>query len=1131
MRRVFVVVVLLLAAGMVVGARASQHKPAQQYQAPSLKALRQTPRAQRGQLLAARQRGLRSQAQQRSTAVRSTMKTGSNPPGNGVELVAATSLWPNAALPKDVAAGDFNGDGIADLVFNGQDQDNGYADKLWVMLGKGGGAFDAATALAYPVPWIAGMFAADMNGDTSDDLILVDGNAYAVVHVYLSDGHGGFAPNVATNAFPAGVDTCNSTEGCEAVAILDRNGDGKNDIVIVRGNQFSELLNAGEGTFGAATVSALPLSSPRIVALGDLNGDGRLDVVGEANNEFTYENKMQVVLGNATGFEATGHEYPKPMAAWESARYSVADVNGDGKMDVVSLDSDALGVSVFYQNSDGTFTCKGPYFAGDWPSTMNVGDVNGDGKAEVVVLDYEFGVAVVLGGGEPLTIQGAYGIGGWPQNPPLIADLTGDGKLDIAAGNATWDVSFLRNVGDGTFAAARFFFPTPSGAWFDEENVQMVWSVAAGDLNGDGYKDVVAGIDGDSNNGIAVYLANADGTLQPGINIGSGGEMYNVVLADLDRDGSLDIVAANQNDHTVGVFFGDGQGSFHEPVVYVSAAAHDNDDPWGLVAADFNTDGAIDIAVRNYDVVAVLVNDGSGRLLDPRNYDLRDSRWDGRVRAADVNNDGKLDLVSQGYYEIEILLGKGDGTFNPAQTVAWSAYEDYYFADYWDWSFSGDLAIADLNKDGKMDLLATTTDVYCYYCYTHNGSADTSGRSGVLVSLGNGDGTFAQPVLHSTTMHDELRWTTWSNAIAVADMNGDGNLDVVVPNDTYGNIALLFGDGTGNFYDPQEYLSSLFVNGLVVTDMNGDNAPDVLVAGFTDWHYVGAVGIMENSGGAALTIESSENPARTGALVALSLSVKPSARGVSGVPTGSVSVYDGTAKIAEGTLENGAAGFLLTDPLTAGVHQITASYAGDANFLPTSAMLVQFANGPNDYDLTADKTSATIKAGQSAMFTLTITPKNGFVGTVSFSCGTLPSGVSCGFNPSSVTPNGKDPVQVTLTVHTTATSTAALRPNSTPLPLWATLWGVGVMGIVMVGGSRRRNACPEPNRNAALLVSLVVLAILLAGLVGCGSTKTVTQTVTKEVQALTPAGQHSMTVNAITVGGTPKPLSLTVTVQ
>lgn len=1141
MRRVLVVMLILLAAGIMVGAQAStgpQHKPARS-KAPTLKSLRELHRAQHlnqpgiqqqqpvlhGQ---ARTQARHPQALTAGTAPvrsiqRSILQPSDNPSSISIGLTGAVSLWPEAAYPEDAAAGDFNGDGIPDLVFTSDDAS--YNWKLFTMLGTGGGAF--ATPVAFSsAPCISSLFAADVNGDKKDDILITDcSTSTNVVHVYLNDGSGVFADHSDYAEFPLGSPNyCdNSSTGCEAHAVTDLNGDGFPDLVFVRGNKYSVLTNNGAGAFDTAVQTTLPgYSWPWALAVGDLNGDGWLDVVGEI---YQSGYALQVVMGTASGPGSTATVIPKPEIAYDSTQYAIADVNGDGKMDVVSLDYDVLSVGVFYQGDSSAFIYHGPYFAGDYSNAMSVGDFNGDGKAEAAVVSEYDGTVTIMGGGDALSIQSAYGVGGscyeCLYTAPVVTDLDGDGKLDMVVPNWTWDLAFLRNLGNGTFAAARFNWlpPVSSISDYNEDyySYQYPWSVTIGDLNKDGYNDVVVGQEDDEyyRTGVAVFLNNGDGTLKPGFNLGSGGYLYNAALADLNGDGNLDIIAADQQYYTVDVFLGDGTGHFAEPIYYLSGVS--GDDPFGLAIGDFNADGKPDVAVHNYGVVSVLLNNGKGGLLPAVDYWLDDHRWDGRLIAADVNGDSKLDLISEGYYEIEILTGVGDGTFNDAVAVDWTANDNYYFRE-------SDFSVADVNKDGKVDLIAATT-YGCDPCGTvARGTPNTGGGDGVLVSLGNGDGTFNAPVMHKVTLHDEDAISSDPYSQAVGDINRDGNLDILVANFNYGTVALLYGDGTGQFYDPKEFLSAGYGYGIAVGDMNGDNALDVVVGAYSD-EYIGGITVHLNTGGAVLTVTSSKNPAVAGDTVSLGVAVKPVLAGITNVPSGAVSVYDGTTKVGEGTLTDGAATIALPEPLTTGAHELTVSYLGDANFVPTAALFVQFAGGPNDYDLTADKTSATIKAGQSAMFTLTITPKNGFVGTVSFSCGTLPSGVSCGFNPSSVTPNGKDPVQVVLTIHTTVTSTsAALMPHSnSPLPLWATLWGAGVMGIVAVSSSRKRKA--------AFLVSLVVLAILLAVLVGCGGTKTVTQTVTKEVQATTPAGQHTMTVMATSVGGTPKPLELKVTVE
>jgi hypothetical protein len=160
-----------------------------------------------------------------------------------------------------------------------------------------------------------------------------------------------------------------------------------------------------------------------------------------------------------------------------------------------------------------------------------------------------------------------------------------------------------------------------------------------------------------------------------------------------------------------------------------------------------------------------------------------------------------------------------------------------------------------------------------------------------------------------------------------------------------------------------------------------------------------------------------------------------------------------------------------------GSHSITAAYAGDSSFLQnTSAALLQVVNTAGSapsYSVSAFPSSATIQVGQSANFTVTVSPIDGYNGTVVLSCGTLPQGVSCDFSPTSLVPSN-GPVQSVLTV-TTQSASALNRSRSTLLPLWAS----GFFGLILIEGVSRRR------RIAAALFTIAIVTLLL--LTGCGS--------------------------------------------
>ncbi len=234
---------------------------------------------------------------------------------------------------------------------------------------------------------------------------------------------------------------------------------------------------------------------------------------------------------------------------------------------------------------------------------------------------------------------------------------------------------------------------------------------------------------------------------------------------------------------------------------------------------------------------------------------------------------------------------------------------------------------------------------------------------------------------------------------------------------------------------------------------------------------------MLNSSGSVTSLASSLNPSALAQSVTFTATVTAGARGVTAVPSGTVTFYDGATSLGSATLSGGQA-TLTTSTLILGSHSITAAYSGDSSFFQnTSAPLTQVVNltgSAPSYQVSASPTSATIQSGQSANFTVAVNPVNGYMGTVVLSCGSLPQGVSCQFNPPSVMPS-KGPVQSILTVSTQSTTAVNRSHPRSLLPLWAS----GFFGLIVIEGISRR-------RRLAVLVIAIAVAALLS-LTGCGS--------------------------------------------
>jgi hypothetical protein len=937
------------------------------------------------------------------------------------------------------AVGDFDGDGNKDVAVM-VSTDYGATFSMSMMPGNGGGTFGAPVLTPSSFGYSDLLYAADLNHDGKDDLILVhSGNASGSFDVFLSTGGGSF-----TAAGPYAESAANPA----AVAIVDLNGDSIPDLVIADGlpapddlnptPSVSTLLGNGDGTFQSPTRAPYP-GPIEAGAFADVNGDGRLDLVSNS----------QVFLANATGGYQPATSLVPPSGQTSCAAMdgvvAVGDVNGDGHPDIATADCQNDTVTVYLNNGDGTFQAGSSYWAGYYPQGLAIAQVNGDTKPDIVVANADSADTAVLVGNGDGTFQTpavGFAVGGFPWEKPVLADFNHDLKLDLLSANYVPDVSYtltyLQGFGDGTFAAARdYYSPQPAAGGY-----ALGVGTASADFNNDGIPDFVLGNFGSIGVGISVFLGNASG-LQSGVNYGSGGNLNFVATGDFNQDGKQDIVASDEATGNLSLFLGNGDGTFQPPTTYSTGSSSAQ----GLVARDFNGDGKPDIAVVTApNNVVVLINNGSGGFNPPVSYSITSQGYE--IAAADLNNDGALDLVipqSESNFA-SILLGKGDGTF--------TAKPDMDLGN----QFPVGVSVGDWNGDGNQDL-AVTID-------------DSNAGMGIAVALGNGDGTFQAATLYPPTSNTGADFA-YPGEVQAADVNQDGNLDLVYVNSEFGTVGVLYGTGSGTFGSPNEFPAGGYPYGLVTVDANLDGGVDAIVGGDS----FSGITEMLNSSGSTTSVASSLNPSASGQSVTFTATVTAGARGVTAVPSGTVTFYDGATSLGSATLSGGQA-TLTTSALIVGSHSITAAYSGDSSFFQnTSAPLTQVVNvvgSSPSYQVSASPTSATIQSGQSANFTVTVNPVNGYMGTVVLSCGSLPQGVSCQFNPPSVMPS-KGPVQSVLTVSTQSTTAVNRSHPRNLLPLWAS----GFFGLIVIEGISRRR------RLAVLLIAIAIFALL--SLTGCGS--------------------------------------------
>ena len=376
--------------------------------------------------------------------------------------------------------------------------------------------------------------------------------------------------------FENAVDYGSGGELPYSVAVSDVNGDGKADLIVTdecagancgagADGVVGVLLGNGNGTFQTAVTYDSGGYTAQSVAVGDLNGDGKPDLVVANSNS----NTVGVLLNNGDGTFQTAVTYPS--GGYDAYSVAVADVNGDGKLDVivaslyVSNNDNSGTVGVLLGNGDGTFQPVVTYGSGGYQAySVAVADVNGDGKLDLLVANFcaisdclsstNGSVGVLLGNGDG-TFQTAvpYDSGGYGTFSVVVADVNGDGKPDLVVANEcavgrggcgnndAGVVGVLLGNGNGTFQTA-----VPYGSGGDEG-----FSVAVQDVNGDGKPDVVvanycAGTNCDDGGGLGVLLGNGDGTFQTAVSYSSGGYgAASAAVADVNGDGKPDLLVVN----------------------------------------------------------------------------------------------------------------------------------------------------------------------------------------------------------------------------------------------------------------------------------------------------------------------------------------------------------------------------------------------------------------------------------------------------------------------------------------------------------------------------------------------------------------------------------------------------------
>ena len=740
---------------------------------------------------------------------------------------------------------------------------------------------------------------------------------------------------------------------------------------------------------------------------------------------------------------------------------------------------------------------------GSQNSAIVVGDFNGDGILDYAATSVNLPtqLMVYLGNGD-----GSFkpGIGSVATDDPTLlpfttmaaADFNGDGILDIVFGNVnsntyggTRAVMMLGN-GDGTFRQGQLLsVPAVSGGL-----TSMIGNIVTGDFNNDGIPDIAFSNYGLENDGsVEVFFGVGDGTFTntPTIltNVGSASATYPTIYlstGDVNKDGNADLVAFDSQDATATVFFGNGDGTFQTGTVYQSGNF-----PEQGALGDVNGDGWPDMVIPNLvgssgsgSFVSVFLNNGDGTFGYPSTYV---SHFPNQVVLADLNHDGILDIVQaeDNGGHVAVMYGSSNGNFTFSQFTQTT----FNTAGAWQ------VAVIDTKNSGYPDILVDeeqgssvgvllngTVSTTQFNNVALDGSAADSETLSANYSGDNANLLSTAPSItlpgSNAMMATKLSWSPGANSTIFGTAVPSSVLNAQVANSVPGAITYVAQSNTG-------VISSVTAGTIlpaagaysITATFNPTSPTDYAQSTATTVFNVVRAGVTE-------TLISSTTQAAAGASVTLTDTVVSN---TTGTPTGSVSFFAGSLALGTSTISSTGIATITTTSLPAGTSSIIATYSGDGNFNPDTAAAISVSVGSPSFALTVGQPTMTITAGTTGMETLTVTPQLGYTGDVSFSCGSLPAGVTCSFSPS-IAAIGAGPLQSTLTVTT-------LGPSSTGSAQSRSGAGMIAAGAVVSLASMLMIWLPGRRKRMSWAVLLLIAGISALS-IGCGSSEATKTTVT-----------------------------------
>lgn len=680
---------------------------------------------------------------------------------------------------RSIVSGDFNNDKQIDLVVLGI-QPNGilvYLTDLIALFEKE--KYYLTGSIAHPYSITSGYF----NNDTQLDIVLMDSES-ANGDVFVQSNNGRF---IRKTSFSTGFNS-----NPRSVVCADFNKDNRLDIATAnyRNSSITVFTGLGDGTFNELHRYSTGVESfPSSASVGDLNDDSWVDMI--VTNQEKDNIGVFLTFNYRTFFsfdiQFESFSFPYSMAT--------ADLNNDSHMDIVVSIWDPESIIIYFGDGKGSFMKAITLAADQYSNSIAVGDFNGDNYLDIAVSSWsEFGLSIFLNHGNGTFAERIIYFINTSLSIALVSkDLNNDTFLDLVlVDQYDGRIGVLLGYGNGSFTQIKIYFMS---------NGSVSTSMVIEDLNGDNIRDIV--IANRDRHCLEILLGYGNGSFTDATCFSTGrySGPCSIALGDFNRDHFIDIAVANQQAHNIQIFLGYGNGSFSKVRTYSTGL---QSILRSITVGDVNNDSILDLIFtddENEDsFIGILYGNDQELFLVPKMYPIGLNTRPVFILINDLNHDHQLDiLVLNGRTEtIRVMLNDQSESFGSVMTFSTGDHSQPISS-----------ALAHLDDDHQIDIAVANY-----------------GTSNIRIFFGYEKGDFRREETYSTGTD------SYPTSIALVDFNHDNHTDIVVTNRGTDNICILQGYSNGNFtlfrtYSTGKGSSPSFV---AIADLNKDSYVDLVIA-------------------------------------------------------------------------------------------------------------------------------------------------------------------------------------------------------------------------------------------------------------------------------------------------------------